>query len=143
MDAIRTLLSKKLVNGLTVTSQKVAGMCEDCIFGKQTHHPFDEVVRPEMEINKHVHTNLWGPAQVQLTGGKVYMMLFTNGGAGHPEVYFLMNKLAETTLQVPKNYHKMLEKQTGKPLKHIRTDEGLEFDNKLWREYWRRQMHLL
>jgi transposase InsO family protein len=29
----------------------------------------------------------------------------------------------------------MSEKQTGKPLKRIRTDEGTEFDNKLWREY--------
>jgi Integrase core domain len=135
MDAIRTLLSKKLVDGLTVTSQKVAGMCKDCIFGKQTHHPFDEVVTPEMEVNECVHTDLWGLAQVQLTGGKVYMMLFTDGGAGHSEVYFLVNKLAETTLQVLKSYHKMSEKQTGKPLKHVRTDEGLEFDNKLWREY--------
>jgi hypothetical protein len=56
MDAIKTLMSKKLVDGLIVTSQKVAGMCEDCIFGKQTRRPFDEVVTPEMEINERVHT---------------------------------------------------------------------------------------
>jgi hypothetical protein len=50
-------------------------------------------------------------------------------------VYFLLNKLADTTLQALKHYHKLLEKQTGKQSKRIRMDEGPEFDNRLWREY--------
>jgi hypothetical protein len=93
------------------------------------------VVAPETKVNEHVHTDLGGLAQVQLMGDKTYMMLFTNRGAGHSKVYFLANKLAKMTLQALKHYHKLSEKQTGKPLKQNRMDEGSEFDDRLWKEY--------
>jgi hypothetical protein len=64
MGAIAKLMMKKLVDGLSVTSKMMKGLCEDCIFGKQARRPFDEVVTPETEVNEHVHTDLWGPAQV-------------------------------------------------------------------------------
>ena len=88
------------------------------------HCPFNKIIIPETEILVCARIDLWGPAQVQLTGGKIYMMLINDGGSSHTEVYFPANKLALTMLQALQHYHHMAKKQTRKTLKCIRMDGG-------------------
>lgn len=134
---IRILKSKNLVLGLDIIEEEKEpeGVCEDCIFGKQTRRPFDTDVTPETEILERVHMDLWGPARVESTGGKKYLMLAVDGASSHSEGYFLENKKAETTLSAMKHYHAMAERQTGKKLKKIRTDGGGEWVSEKW-EAW-------
>ncbi|GLB39961.1 putative reverse transcriptase (RNA-dependent DNA polymerase) [Lyophyllum shimeji] len=89
----------------------------------------------ESRLNERVCFDLWGPARVQTTGGKVYMMLAVDQGGGGVEGYFLSNKEMETTVEVLEAYHVKSERQTGQKLLYIRTDEGPEFVNSKWKAY--------
>lgn len=80
---------------------------------------------------------LWGPARVQMVGGKKYMMLCVDQGGAGTEGFFLANKRMETMFEVLKEYHAKSEHQTGKKLRCVRTDEGPEFVNSLWDDYCR------
>jgi hypothetical protein len=123
---VRELASKGMVEGLNITSLETRGRCEDCIYGKHTHQPFDEVVTPETEVLERAHLDLWGRARMQSMGGKSYMMLIEDRGSSHMEGYFLDSKSAETTLAAFSHYHVMAERQTGRKLRYVRTDGGPE-----------------
>lgn len=48
-----------LVDGLDIVGNlKLEGKCKDCIYGKQTSHPYDEVVEPEKEVLECVYGDL-------------------------------------------------------------------------------------
>jgi hypothetical protein len=48
---IKEMASKNLVDGLQiVVGKENLGMCEDCIYGKQTSRPYDERVVPEKDV---------------------------------------------------------------------------------------------
>jgi hypothetical protein len=130
-DAIKLLNSKSLVDGLVITSKETSGACEDCIFGKQTQHPFDKEVTPETEVLERVHMDLWGPAHVMSMGGKQYMLLAIDGGSSHGEGYFLAEKTAENCVNILAHFHVTAEHQTGKLLKIICTDEEKEWVKQL------------
>lgn len=134
-DAIKSLNSQSLVEGLIITTKELTGKCEDCIFGKQTRRPFDEQVTPETEVLERVHLDLFGPTRVQSTGGKRYMLLAMDGGSSHGDGYFLAEKTADNCVKVLAHFHVTAERQTGKLLKIIRTDEGGEWVNDLVKAY--------
>jgi hypothetical protein len=37
----------------------VDGLCEDCLYGKKTRHPFDSVHEVEHEVGERVYMDLW------------------------------------------------------------------------------------
>ena len=92
INSINIINSKDLVDSLNITTNKVSGLCEDCILGKQMRQPFDEKVTPEKEVLERVPLDLWGPSQVQTVGGKTYLLTITDGGTLHREVFFLTDK---------------------------------------------------
>ena len=49
-----------LVDGLTISEDMVTGKCEDCIMGRQAHHPFDGETDKKLEPLKLVSFDLWG-----------------------------------------------------------------------------------
>ncbi len=88
--------TKQLVDGLDIVPgmKEATGMCEDCIYGKQTNRPYDEVVTPETEMLERVHMDLWGPARVTSTGGAKYALLMTDGAVSYRKTFFLSEKSA-------------------------------------------------
>ncbi|GAW07748.1 retrotransposon Ty1-copia subclass [Lentinula edodes] len=114
------MVNHRLVNRLNITKVEVLGMCEDCLYGKATKRPFDEVLTHKMEILERVHIDLFGPARTQTRGGASYLMLYT---------HFLNNKRKETGVKALHEYRVMAETQTGKKLKRIRIDGGGELNN--------------
>ncbi|RDB21876.1 Retrovirus-related Pol polyprotein from transposon TNT 1-94 [Hypsizygus marmoreus] len=132
---LQTMIRGNLVEGLDVTKKTTHGRCEDCIMGKHARRPFDEVVIPESRVNERACFDLWGPARVPTTSGKTYMMLGADQGGAGVKGYFLSDKTMATTAEVLANYHVESERQTGNQLLYIRTDEGKEFINSLWKAY--------
>ena len=115
--SIRNLATKALVDGLNVKGDMEAkGLCEDCIYGKHTAHPYDAEVEVKTEPNQCVHIDLWGPASVVSLGGASYMMLAVDRGTSRMTAFFLSRKDATTTLEAFKGYHTASEKQTGRKL---------------------------
>ncbi len=65
--SIKDMSSKDLVDGLDITPDKeLLGSCEDCIFGKQTSRPYDEIVTPETELLERVHNGSVGSCSSQI-----------------------------------------------------------------------------
>jgi len=104
-DTIHQMISKRLIDGLDVSGEpSIGGLCEDCIYGKHTAHPFHKNKLKESAVLKHVHINIWGPCQIQSAGGATYFMIIMDGFSSYRTVAFLKHKSAETTLKIFKNF---------------------------------------
>ncbi|PPQ91524.1 hypothetical protein CVT25_008792 [Psilocybe cyanescens] len=123
------MASKGLVNGLHITNLNVEmpGICEDCVYSKQTNRPYDKKVEPETKLLEQVHLDLWGPAQVESVGGAKYALVFTDGASSFHKEYFLSEKSSDATIQAVKEFKAEAETQTGKKIKCFRMDMGKEF----------------
>jgi hypothetical protein len=49
------------VEGLNITNRELKGLCEDCVVGKATKHPFDAEVIHKVDPLERIHIDLWGP----------------------------------------------------------------------------------
>ncbi|KAF7782993.1 hypothetical protein Agabi119p4_2369 [Agaricus bisporus var. burnettii] len=136
VEVIKRMLKEDLVDGLSIAgSMEMKGLCEDCIFGKHTSHPYNNPASPENHPLKRVYIDLWGPSPVQSAGGQRYFMLIIDGATSYRKLYFLTTKSVDATLMAFKEFHKEAERQTGKTLKEVRLDMGREWYNKLWSTY--------
>ncbi|KAF8823389.1 hypothetical protein HHX47_DHR10000136 [Lentinula edodes] len=127
-----------LVDGLQITSKKVDGKCELCIFGKSTHRPFDEKLTHETKVLEHIHLDLFGLTRTQSIGGAIWMFLATDGRSSVKAPSFLTNKQKETVLAAVHDWRTMAERQTGLKVLIFRIDGGGEFDNGWFRDYCRK-----
>lgn len=135
---IKEMSSKNLVDGLDIKPDKEAlGSCEDCIFGKHTSRPYDEIVTPETELLERVHMDLWGPARVKSNGGASYALFMTDGASSMRKEFFFSEKTAEAVLQAVMEYVAEAETQTGKRVKCFRVDNGREFLNSVLEAFCR------
>jgi len=100
-----TILSKRGCLGSAGTSK--LDFCDYCIFGKQKMVSFSK-------------------AKVPSLGGKRYMLTFVDDFSCKVWVYFLRQK--NETLSMFKKFKALVENQTGRKIKKLRTDNGLEFD---------------
>lgn len=132
---ILRMASKGLVDGLNITSKKVYGLCESCLFGKAIRRPFDENLTHETEVLERVHIDLFGQTRTQSLGGATYLVLFTDGRSTLKSPAFLSNKRAETTLKEFHRFRVKAENQTGKRIRIIQIDGGKELNNRLMEEY--------
>jgi hypothetical protein len=138
VSAIRALAKQDLLAGLQVVGDIDAkGSCEDCIYGKHTARPYDEIFEKETDVNERAHIDIFVMTNTPSFGGAVYMMLCMDGASSVKHGYFLTHKSADVTLQALKDYVAEAETQTGKKLKRIRVDMGNEWRNEKWDEFLR------
>ena len=95
---IKDMANNGLVDGLTISRDTVTGKCEDCIMGRQTHHPFDGEMDKKLEPLELVSFDLWGPFHTQSAGGKVYLMIIVDAGTSYKYGAYLSDKSDSTTL---------------------------------------------
>ncbi|XXG58369.1 hypothetical protein AAC387_Pa04g0693 [Persea americana] len=107
--------------------------CEHCIFGKQCRVKFRTAVHRTKGTLDYIHSDLWGPSRVPSLGGGLYMLTFIDDYSRKVWVYILKHK-REAFVQF-KQWKAMVEKQTGKQFKRLRTDNGLEFCNSAFNEF--------
>lgn len=132
---ILRMANKGLVDGLDITSKKVHGLCEACLYGKAIRRAFDENLSHESEVLERVHIDLFGQTRTQSLGGASYLMLFTDGRSTTKFPSFLSNKRSETTLKEFHRFRVKAQNQTNKTVRTIRIDGGKELDNRLMEEY--------
>ncbi|KAG9442249.1 hypothetical protein H6P81_018103 [Aristolochia fimbriata] len=99
--------------------------CEHCVFGKQKRVAFSTGIHRTKGTLDYIHSDLWGPAQVVSKGGARYLLTFIDDFSRKVWVYFLKSKSDVFTNF--KQWKCMIEKQTGRQIKRLRTDNGLEF----------------
>ena len=119
-----TLLSKRGL--LCGQSTGKMDFCEHCIFGKQKRVSFSSpAVHKTKGTLDYIHSDLWGPSRVPSKGGARYMLTFIDDYSRKVWVYFLKHK--NDVFLTFKQWKVLIEKQTGRHVKRLRTDNGLEF----------------
>ena len=72
-----------------------------------------------------VHTDVCGPFDVPARGNFVYFITFTNDMSRYGYVFLMKHK--SEAFERFKEFRHEVEKQTGKPIKVLRSDRGGEY----------------
>ena len=101
--------------------------CEQCVLGKQKMVKFGTAIHNTEGILDYIHTDVWGPTKTASLGGKHYFVTFADDFSRRVWVYTLKSKdeVFETFLV----WKKMVEIQTGRKIKVLRSDNGTEYRN--------------
>jgi hypothetical protein len=100
--------------------------CIHCLFGKQVRFAFQKPPsRRKAKVLELVHTNVFGPLKKKTHGGASYFVSFIDDASRKVWTYLMKTK--DEVFGVFKNFHVMVERETGEKLKCVRSDNGGEY----------------
>ena len=99
--------------------------CEHCIFGKQYRVKFSTDIHNTKGIVDYIYSDLWGPSRELSKGGAQYLLTFIDDYYRKVWVYFLKQK--SDVFITFKQWKALIENQTSKKIKRLRTNNGMEF----------------
>ena len=129
---LQRIVTKEIVSGVdNITNNNnnsEAASCIACMKSKISTQVFPQKAETEAEnILDIIHTDVCGPFNVQSIGGSRYFLTFIDGRSRKVFVYFMKTK--DQVLENFKAFKAMVEKQTGKAIRMLRSDNGGEFVN--------------
>ena len=80
-----------------------------------------------------MHSDVCGPMEVESLGGSSYFVTFIDDASRKVWVYLLKTK--GQVFQTFKQFHAMVERETGRALKSIRSNNGGEYTSNEFRDY--------
>ena len=117
------LAKKNLLSGMKKGSLK---KCAHCLAGKQTRVAFKTLRHTrKLGMLDLVYSDVCGPMKTKTLGGSLYFVTFIDDHSRKIWVYTLKTK--DQVLDVFKQFHALVERQSGEKLKCIRTDNGGEY----------------
>ena len=140
-ENLAKLQQHNMVNGISIGPEefKTAGQipCEPCVKSKQhkEHRPSSESdTKAPLEL---LHVDVCGPMQVPSLGGSKYIATFLDDYSKLSVVVAIANKSQVPLLTT--EVIELLENQSGRRLRAIRSDNGTEYVNKFLSEYLKRK----
>lgn len=124
---------REAVLGMKIRKGEKLPPCEVCSSGKLTALSFPKSSQKNTDILDIIHTDVCGPMRTESRGKAKYFITFTDDCSRWTAVYFLQNK--SDVLRIFKEFKKYVEKQTGRKLKCLRSDNGKEFCNRAFDDY--------
>jgi hypothetical protein len=120
------LLQKhNMVEGLPMLKNENVA-CDGCALGKMHKDEFpSNPDRKKRDVLDLVHTDVCGPMQTRSLGGDFYFLLFIDDCTRYTWVYFL--RIKSDFFDYFKEFRTMVEKQTGKSIKILCSDQGGEY----------------
>ncbi|CAL5342497.1 unnamed protein product [Camellia sinensis] len=120
---LATLAKKNLLSGMKNALLK---RCTHCLAGKQNRVSFKS--SPSLRkpnVLDLVYSDVCGPMKTRTLGGSSYFVTFIDDYSRKLWVYTLKSK--DQVLEIFKQFQALVERQTGKKLRCIRTDNGGEY----------------
>ncbi len=99
--------------------------CEHCIFGKLHRKKFPKAIHRTKGTLDYIHSDCWGPSRVDSLGGHRYFVSMIDDYSRMTWVFMMKHK--SDAFKNFKQWKALVENQTGKKIKRLRTDNGLEF----------------
>jgi hypothetical protein len=124
---LRAMHNKGMVEDFPECNLEV-DFCEHCIYGKQSRVRFPSGATRENGILELVHSDVFGPVSVPSLGGSMYYVSFIDDFSRKTWIYFLRKK--SEVFEKFKEFKSLVENQTDKKIKVLRTDNGGEFCGK-------------
>ena len=117
-------------------------VCEACQLGKQAKHAFPQDRHVSRNVLEIVHSDVWGLAKTTSMGGCKYYVTFIDDHTRKlwvkSEVFTHFMKEKSEVFTHFQNFRVMVEKQTGKHVKCLRSDGGGECFSNEFSGYLRR-----
>jgi len=108
--------------------------CEDCVYGKQHRVSFAPAQHVTKEKLAYVHSDLWGsPHNPASLGNSQYFISFVDDYSRKVWIYFLRKK--DEAFEKFVEWKKMVENQSDRKVKKLRTDNGLEYCNHYFEKF--------
>lgn len=126
--SLSEMSKKNLVRGMELKLNLDNLNCEVCLQGKLSALPFKSSTSKSTEILELIHSDLCGPMKVNSLGGSRYFALFIDDYSSRMFVFFLKNK--SDVFNCFRNFKAMVENETNKKIKTLRSDNGGEYVNK-------------
>ena len=107
--------------------------CDFCLFGKQHRVSFNIPSARKPNVLYLVYSDVCGPIDVETLGGNKYFFTFIDDASRKMWVYVLKTK--DQVFEHFKKFHAMAEREKGKPLKCLRTDNRGEYTSNKFKSY--------
>jgi hypothetical protein len=129
---LRTLHGKGMVEGMSNCTLNF-DFYEHCIYGKQNRVRFPSGATRAKGILELIHIDVFGPVPVPPLGKSVYYVSFIDDFSRNTWIYFLIKK--SKVFDQFKDFKALVENQTKKKIKVLRTDNGGEFCGNEFEEF--------
>lgn len=116
---------RSATHGMDFHDPKNIKACATCAKGKHPRAPFNHTGTRATELLELIHSDICGPMQTESLGHKKYFISFIDDFTRKATVYVIRNK--SEAIEKFQQFKSMAEKQTGKAIKKLRTDNGLEY----------------
>lgn len=128
IEYIRNAIRREAITGISANDIKEDINCEDCHYGKETRKPFPRSKSEHQTLpGEKLHGDLAGKMPIPSLGGSKYFLLLKDDSTGFRTAYFLKEK--SQAAGFIQQHIKLMETQTGRPLKVFMSDNGTEFVN--------------
>ncbi|CAI7754712.1 unnamed protein product [Closterium sp. NIES-54] len=133
LPQLQQLFKEERVKGLRIKGEpKELGSCETCLTSKFSWFPFHSAVGQSSDLVELVHVDLVGPMKVKGDGGALYSMTMVDDYT-RLTWSFPLAKKSDAARVIIEEWLPMVERESGKRVKAIRSDRGGEF---LGAEFW-------
>ncbi|GJU28422.1 retrovirus-related pol polyprotein from transposon TNT 1-94 [Tanacetum coccineum] len=110
-------------------------LCSACQLGKSHKYSYKpKSENTNLEVLNTLHMDLCGPMQVQTINGKKYILVIIDDYSRFTWVKFLRSK--DETPEFVIKFLKQIQVGLNKTVRYIRTDNGIEFVNQFFAEYY-------
>jgi hypothetical protein len=107
--------------------------CEACQLGKLHRSPFPERSQTKREVLELVHTDIAGPISPATQSEKRYIISYIDDATRRPWTYLLRHKYE--AFEAYLEFKAEAERQSGKKIKIVRSDNGGEYMSSKFRTY--------
>ena len=133
-DMVKRMSQGDAVRGMAPIKEPKApcAVCEECKANRPSTKTYDEITtKAPLEL---IHADVWGPAPVISKSGFKYYLAIVDDFTRWSTTYPLKSK--DQALDQIKVYVQRMERQTGRDVKRILTDNGGEFCSRASEAYY-------
>lgn len=99
--------------------------CVTCDKGKMTNQPYGSVDNRVSDLLELIHTDVCGPMKIDSIGKTKYFVIYVDDKSRMTFTYFIRSK--SEVQYVTRKFVNLVERQSGKKVKRIRSDNGSEY----------------
>jgi len=134
---LKLLCDQNLVTGLDLPKSFHPIQCKHCNNAKIHCLPFQQSDSRARNILELIHTDICGPLQVPSLGGARYFATFIDDKSRHIDVAFLKSR--GEILSAFKKYQLRVERETGRKIIKLRSDNAKEYISKNFSQHLERE----
>ena len=137
-DRAKLLVVKGLVKGVDLEMESEATVCKSCEWANGTRKKIVKVRDGERctAVGDEIHSDVWGPAPVEMLGRKRYYISFTDNYSRYTTVYFLQTK--DEAFNFYQIYEAWLSTQYNARIKCLNSDRWGEYLSKEFSDHLKR-----